>query len=196
MHSEEVRRIVGDEFYHSLSTSGFQITSVPPDQLRAIVNALADSMFAVFDALEEEGMAKDVSLNPEMRVRAAANPAGTVEEQLLWQGRPYLTIGTRYELTSQRLRVVRGILGKTVEEIELVRVKDTKVKQHMGERMFNIGDITVLSADPSTPELVLNNVKQPLEVRELIRKTVMTEKERHGLYYREDLGDEGPQHGA
>jgi uncharacterized membrane protein YdbT with pleckstrin-like domain len=113
------------------------------------------------------------------------------EEVTLWTGRPYLTIGTRYQLTSQRLRIFRGVLGQQIEEIELIRVRDTKVKQHAGERMLNVGDITIYSADPSTPEVVLHNVRHPVEVRELIRRAVMDEKARRGMYYREDIGDAG-----
>jgi uncharacterized membrane protein YdbT with pleckstrin-like domain len=109
---------------------------------------------------------------------------------MLWHGRPYLSIGTRYELTSQRLRIYRGILGNQIEEIELIRVKDSRIKQHVGERMLNIGDVSVISADSSTPEFVMQNVHDPLYVRELLRKAVMDEKARRGLYYREDLGDE------
>jgi len=108
-------------------------------------------------------------------------------EELLWRGRPYLTIGTRYELTSQRLRIIRGILGNTIEEIELVRVRDTKVKQHAGERLLNVGDVTVVSADPSTPEFVLSNVREPLQVREMVRAATLRERNRRKLYYREDL---------
>ena len=112
---------------------------------------------------------------------------GEVEETLLWRGRPYLTIGTVYELTTQRLRIIRGILGNQVEEIELIRVRDTRVKQHLGERALNVGDVTILSNDTTAPEIILNNVNDPLAVRELIRKAVQAEKERRGLRYREDV---------
>ncbi|HXF64861.1 MAG TPA: PH domain-containing protein, partial [Caldilineaceae bacterium] len=121
-----------------------------------------------------------------------AAPGQLPPEQVLWRGRPYLTIGTRYELTNERIRIIRGILGNNIEEIELVRVKDTKVKQHMGERMLNVGDITIISADPATPEFELRNVRNPVEVRELIRRTMMQEKARRGLYYREDIGGGEP----
>ena len=112
------------------------------------------------------------------------------EEVPLWRGRPYLTIGTIYELTSQRLRIIRGIVSNQIEEIELVRVRDTNVKQNVGERMFDIGDITVVSGDASSPTKVLYNVRNPVEVRELIRKAVFDERERRGLRYREEMQDE------
>lgn len=207
MQRDTVRNLVAQQFNQSLAESGVQITAIPQPQLRAVVDALADSIFTVIDALEEEGLgaggqptvmptstptaAPTATSIPSPEMPGPINPAGnTHAETLLWRGRPYLTIGTRYELTNQRLRIFRGILGNQLEEIELIRVKDTRVKQHAGERMLNVGDVSVISADSTTPELVLHNVRQPMEVRELIRKAVMDEKARRGLYYREDIGNE------
>jgi hypothetical protein len=82
---------------------------------------------------------------------------------------------------------MKGILGNKIDELDLVRVRDTRVKQHVGERVLDVGDITIISNDPSNPEYVLHNVRNPIEVRELIRNAVNKEKERRGLRYREDM---------
>jgi hypothetical protein len=37
------------------------------------------------------------------------------------------------------------------------------------------------------PEVVLNNVRNPVDVREMIRKATQEEKQRRGLRYREEL---------
>lgn len=117
-------------------------------------------------------------------------PASSNDEVLLWRGRPYMTIGRIYELTSQRLRVIQGIVSNQIEEIELVRVRDTKVTQNVGERMFDIGDVTIISGDATSPEKILYNIKDPVTVRELIRKAVYEERERRRMLYREDLRDD------
>jgi hypothetical protein len=198
MQQDEVRKIVSEQFYNSLAASGVQVSAIPSDQLRAVVDAMADSIFATLAAIEKEGDELMPKTIPASKTRpptpdepGTINPAGhTDEEVVLWRGRPYLTIGTRYELTTQRLRTYRGILSNNIEEIELIRIKDSKVKQHVGERMLNVGDVSVISADSSTPEFVLQNVRNPVEVRETIRKAVLDEKARRGLYYREDIGEE------
>ncbi len=195
MQREEARRIVEEQVNRSLAESGVTITAIPADQMQALVRALADGIFAVFYALEDEGMGAPPSpvvaaAAEDMPIRRSSQPADSSGETELWHGRPYLTIGTRYELTNQRLRIHRGIFGKRIDEIELIRVKDTRVKQNAGERMLNVGDVSVISADATTPEFVLHNVPDPLGVRELIRKAVMDEKARRGLYYREDIGSE------
>lgn len=199
MQRDEVRRVIDEQFHNSLAASGVQITAIPEPQLRVLVEAMADSIFATLAAIEEEG--DQPVLTPTMPTSNArpptpdepgpTSPEGhTDAETIIWRGRPYLTIGTRYELSTQRLRVYRGILSNRIEEIELIRVKDSRVKQHAGERMLNVGDISIFSADPTTPLLVLQNVSRPIEVRELLRKAVMDEKSRRGLYYREDIGTE------
>ena len=195
INEQTVRQVVTARFYESLAQSGVEVTAIPQPQLQAIVNALADGVFAALDAMETEAdhpfAATVTRSDGEADAHATDNSPPIAEpgetEELLWSGRPYLSIGVRYELTTQRVRLIRGLLGRSYHEIELVRVRDTSVTQHLGERALNVGDITIASTDPSHPEFTLHNVKDPMEVRELIRSATNQEKQRHGLHYREEL---------
>ena len=199
MDEQSVRQVVTSRFYQSLAQSDVEITAIPQAQLQAIVNALADGVFAALDAMETEAdhpLAETESRASDPEEHETASPATDSSaavadhleaEELLWSGRPYLSIGTRYELTTQRVRLIRGLLGRNYHEIELVRVRDTSVTQHLGERALNVGDVTITSADPSHPEFTLHNVKDPMGVREMIRKATMLEKQRRGLHYREEM---------
>ena len=191
MQQKEVRSAVTAQFYQSLAESGVEITAIPQAQLQAMVNALADGLIAGLAALDDDDAARSravVAGGPAgMAVAAALSADDDDEEALLWSGRPYISIGTRYELTSQRLRIIRGIFGRDFEEVELVRVRDTSVSQHLGERALDIGDVTIVSNDPQQPEIVLRNIKDPVEVREIIRKATLTEKQRRNLAYREEM---------
>ena len=200
MNRAEFARIVAAQANDALARSGMAVRALPADETQALINAIAEGVFHALSELldENEAVASD---RPDQPTRAAwaqqadqeQQPgAGGVlpEESLLWRGRPYLTLGTVYELTTQRLRVVRGLLGHSIEEMELVRVRDTKVAQSAGERLLNIGDVTVVSADATTPEILLRNITNPVEVRELIRKAVQEERQRRNLYYREDIDDD------
>ena len=175
MNKDQIRDTVNRTFYSSLEESGTDVNALPPGQLQAIVRAVADSIYAVMDGLESESPATGPL--PE---------ASVGDEEILWQGKPLMTLGERYELTSQRLRIYRGVFARNLEEIDLVRIRDTKVKQHLGERMAGVGDVTIISTDKSNPEIILNNVKDPVEVRETIRKAYLAEQERRGLRYREE----------
>ena len=184
MQRDELRRIMKEQFSQSLADSGVAVSAIPDDQLEAIMNAQADSVFAIMAAIGEEDDSPPRAATP---MPLAPSTSDDDEEVILWTGKPYMTIGVRYELTNHRIRTVRGVLGRSVEEIELVRVRDTKATQHTGERLINVGDISVISNDASTPEFVLNNVKDPFEIREMIRKAALEEKERRGLHYREEM---------
>ncbi len=199
MNEQTVRQVVTARFYESLAQTGVEVTSIPQPQLQAIVNALADGVFAALDAMETEAdhfvaETSARSAGPEEPETASPAPESAAAiadqleiEELLWSGRPYLSIGVRYELTTQRIRLIRGLLGRSYNEIELVRVRDTSVTQHLGERALNVGDVTITSNDPSHPEFTLHNVKDPMEVREMIRQATMKEKQRRGLHFREEM---------
>lgn len=180
MEKQALQRAITARFYQSLANSGVEITAIPQTQLQALVNALADGVIEAVDALDGDD-------ETDVAAMAAAPIPSSDEETLLWTGKPYLSIGVRYELTTQRLRIVRGLLGRKVEEVELVRIRDTAVTQHVGERMINVGDVEIISNDPSRPNFKLHNVSQANEVRELIRKAVMEERARRGFSYREEM---------
>jgi len=192
MQQDAIRQKITSQFYQSIAESGVEITSIPQNQLQTIINALSDGINAAFEAVMEEDAQTAAATTRSMAASTSGleslnNSGDEPPEEVLWTGRPYMTIGTRYELTNQRLRVFRGILGKTLDEVELVRMRDTRINQHIGERALKIGDVTIVSNDPTTPEVILENIKDPLGVRELIRKAMMEEKDRRGLHYREEM---------
>ena len=83
---------------------------------------------------------------------------------------------TDYRLTSQRLQMRSGILNRQTEEIELYRVRDTALYRSLFERIFGLGTIQIMSADPRTPELKMTGIKGADKVREHFR--TYTEKMR------------------
>ncbi|NIP27538.1 MAG: PH domain-containing protein, partial [Phycisphaerae bacterium] len=79
------------------------------------------------------------------------------EEEILWEGRPFLSVSTHYIITTQRVRIIQGLLGKDREDIELIRIQDIDQSQSLRERLLNLGDITIRGHDTSHPKAVLNN---------------------------------------
>ncbi len=79
---------------------------------------------------------------------------------------------TRYALSEDRLFLKRGFLNVRQDEIVLYRVRDLRVSQSLWQRIFGVGTVTVVSTDKSIPELLLKNVRQPNEVKELIHEYV------------------------
>ncbi len=79
---------------------------------------------------------------------------------------------TRYALSEDRLFLKRGFMNVRQDEVVLYRVRDLRVSQSLWQRIFGVGTVTVVSTDKSIPELVLKNIRQPNEVKELIHEYV------------------------
>ena len=79
---------------------------------------------------------------------------------------------TRYSMSEDRLFVSVGFLNIKDDEVLLYRVRDIDTRRSLWQRLFGVGTVTVVSADKTMPTLVLQNVKDPIFVKELIHKQV------------------------
>lgn len=79
---------------------------------------------------------------------------------------------TRYAMSEDRLFLSVGCLNIKDEEVLLYRIRDINTSRSLWQRLFGVGTISVISSDKSLPTLVLQNVKKPLEVKELLHRQV------------------------
>ena len=94
---------------------------------------------------------------------------------------------TRYRITNQRISVIKGLLSREEQELDLLRVKDISLrKQNLRERMVGLGTIRVVSTDSSTPTLTLR-MRQSEVWRDRLRDLVREVKKEAGVQYREEL---------
>ena len=96
----------------------------------------------------------------------------------LWLIRWWTTRTTVYELTTQRLKIHRGILTRRLEEVELYRVKDYVLEQPLFLRLLGLGNLTLVSSDATTPSIVLRAIAGVAAVREQLRTAVQAERDR------------------
>jgi uncharacterized Zn finger protein (UPF0148 family) len=121
---------------------------------------------------------------------AAAIPIDD-EEREVWRGAPDPLLSpvaaktTAYVLTTERLKVSSGVVGRRADQMELFRVKDVQVKKNLRNRTRNRGDLFVISVDKSTPLLKLESIQNPDAVAETIRNVVSDSRRRHGVVSRE-----------
>ncbi len=181
MSIEQTRANLIGKVWQSIAQSGVDLSPIPRDQLEKLVGTITDGvLLSVNDMLGDA----DPHLPAEAGAPAAASGA---EEQVLWEGRPFLSLTEHYSITSERVRITRGLLGKDREDIELFRLQDIDHTQRMTERMLNIGDITLRSADPSHPEVILRNIPDPAQVHETIRRAMLSARERYRVGFREQI---------
>jgi uncharacterized membrane protein YdbT with pleckstrin-like domain len=104
--------------------------------------------------------------------------AGLILPLAMWLARWWTTRTTVYELTTQRLKIHRGILTRRLEEVELYRVKDYVLEQPLFLRMLGLGNLTLVSSDATTPALMLRAIANVSTVREQLRTAVQSERDR------------------
>ncbi|MCU0494249.1 MAG: PH domain-containing protein [Chloroflexaceae bacterium] len=188
MSIEQTRAAVVGKIWQSIAQSGVDISAIPQERLNVLVNNIADGMLeTVNDLLGEAQQAAGTPATPIAPAADGTAAAPGVEEQTLWEGRPFLALNESYILTSERVRIVRGMFSRDIEDIELFRLRDIDVSQAMGERMLNIGDLTLRSTDESDPLIVLRNIKSPQEVHELMRRAMLDARQRHRVGFREQI---------
>ena len=95
---------------------------------------------------------------------------------------------TRYCLSEDRLFVSEGFVSIKDDEVLLYRVRDLDTKRTLWQRLFGVGTVTVLSSDKTMPALVLQNVKDPVFVKELIHKQVEETKMKRRVRFGEIMG--------
>ena len=76
---------------------------------------------------------------------------------------------TIYTITNQRVMIERGMLSKSLNEIDLRYIDDTQFFQSIADRLLGIGNVTMISSDKAFPMAVLQGISKPREIRELIR---------------------------
>ena len=84
------------------------------------------------------------------------------------------TMAARYDVCEDRLIVRRGIFIKSLDEVELYRVKDVRLDFSLVNQMAGIGTITVTSSDETTRRapLALRHVERAAARRETLRDLV------------------------
>jgi uncharacterized membrane protein YdbT with pleckstrin-like domain len=89
-------------------------------------------------------------------------------------------LAATYSVTEERLIIHRGIIFKSVDEVELYRVKDCRIDFTLLNQMADIGTITVSSSDETTrsADLVLPHVERARERREQLRRLVDSARQR------------------
>lgn len=64
-----------------------------------------------------------------------------------------------YRITSQRIVVETGLLGKRLEQIDLYRVNDFTVERPFLQRLMGTGNILLKTMDRTTPNITIANIK-------------------------------------
>ena len=173
MNLKEIHAQIVASIWRAIAQSKVDLSSVPQDQRDEMVNQIADNVLVTVNDLLDQ-------VKEEPAVELAEG-----DEKVLWQGRPFLSLVESYVLTNERLKIVKGLLSRDIENFELIRVQDIDLSLNVTDRILGIGDIVIKGADPSSPEVIIRNINNPQEVYEIMRRAWLEARKKHGLQFRE-----------
>ena len=104
------------------------------------------------------------------------------ELKVIWKNRKRPIFGlplsfTKYTLLEEKILIDTGFFSTKQEEIKLYRIMDVTLKRTLWQKIFGVGTIHCCSADKTTPEFDIVDVKNSFKVKEMISK--MSEDERN-----------------
>lgn len=112
-----------------------------------------------------------------------------------WSDRKRIIFGlpwtfTKYAATDDKLIIKTGFLNTKEEEVRLYRIMDFTLKRTLFQRLWGVGTIHVNSADRSTPEFDIENIKNPDVVKNMLSDMVEEERIKKRVAGREFMSDD------
>lgn len=95
---------------------------------------------------------------------------------------------TRYFLTESKLITRSGFLNIEEDELELYRVTDKKLQMSFWQRLFRCGTLVLHVKDTDTPIKIIQSVKAPRTVSELIDKQINLQRDKYNIRGRDMTG--------
>ncbi len=91
------------------------------------------------------------------------------------------TRAIRYRLTTERLFITTGLIGRRQNEMELFRIKDVSFSQTIGQRMLGLGTVRVISTDDSAPDISITGIPDAEKLKDLLREHYRAARRREGM---------------
>jgi len=129
--------------------------------------------------------------------RVQSWPAWTTWAFIIAEALPVLAIAWTFakvatvqvELSTQRIRETTGIFSRTLEEIELYRVRDISVKRSLPQLVLGCATIVLQTSDSTCPTLTLPWMSQFRDKQDSIRNHVEKCRLKHRARVVEFEGD-------
>lgn len=189
MSINETHAKIKANIWQTIAQSEIDVSAVDKGTLSELVDLIIDASMEEIDAQMDQPMAAFEEEEVSDVIKTAVDDDILLDnkEDILWQGRPFLSMVQSYVITDERIRITSGFFGKSTENIELVRIQDVDYRQTFSDRMIQVGDISIKSQNPSRPHIILSNVKDPEKVYEILRRAILHARKRHGFTYREEM---------
>jgi hypothetical protein len=127
-------------------------------------------------------------------IGAGAIAAGVLLKGVLWLSVVLVVLGlltffipailartVRYRITNYRIDYERGLLSRRIDTLELWHVEDLSFSQSLLDRITGVGNIKIISHDPTTPELQMRGLPNPRALFTSLQQRIIAVKRQRGV---------------
>ena len=84
-------------------------------------------------------------------------------------------LGTSLVVTDRRVTLRRGLLSKATNDVLIADIRNVKIEQSMGQRIFGVGKVAVSTAGQADMEIEVQGLPAPERVKAIIndRRTAL-----------------------
>ena len=90
-----------------------------------------------------------------------------------------------YEVSADRIEWSRGILDRRVDNLDMFRVIDLKLRRSLFDCIFGIGTVALITTDKTDPEFVFEKVRDSRELYDIVKKASLEADRRTGVVHLE-----------
>lgn len=90
-----------------------------------------------------------------------------------------------YEVNADRIEWSRGILDRRVDNIDMFRVIDLKMRRSLLDCIFGIGTVALITTDKSDPEFVFEKMRYCRDLYDIIKKASLDADRKTGVVHLE-----------
>ena len=83
-----------------------------------------------------------------------------------------MRLGAEDRLNQDSLEIETGLVSRNIDNLQLFRIRDLRLRQSLLGRLLGVGDVEVTSTDQSTPHLVIRGVAAPRALYDALREGV------------------------
>jgi len=87
----------------------------------------------------------------------------------------------RFKITNLNLEYESGVFNKTIQNLEMWRIKDIVFHQTLGERMLGVTRVELITTDPTTPIIILEGLPPGRRVFDDIKQAFLLAKQRRNI---------------
>lgn len=92
-----------------------------------------------------------------------------------------LSLSITYRITTQRIKLERGLLSKTIDSVELFTIEHFDLQQPLGMRLAGYGVLRLSSSDSDFPAVTIYGIKQLETLSDTLRECSLRERTRRRI---------------